>query len=159
MGSIEKLKQWSIDNPERFKEQQRLKSRRNDKRRRTTPEGRAREAARRRAQRKKNPERFRKQRLKYLQNNPHFVSMKSRHRDARKRNATLMIHSTSRQIISCIYSASKRISDCTLIPHHVDHIIPISKGGFHIPTNLQILPSKINLRKSSKLPFELLNIS
>ena len=34
---------------------------------------------------------------------------------------------------------------------HIDHIIPISKGGKSIPSNLQVLCSKCNGKKSSKL--------
>lgn len=31
--------------------------------------------------------------------------------------------------------------------YHVDHVIPLSKGGQHHPNNLQYLPAVINLRK------------
>ncbi len=34
---------------------------------------------------------------------------------------------------------------------HVDHIIPISKGGQHSPSNLQIVPAKDNLHKGNKV--------
>jgi len=37
------------------------------------------------------------------------------------------------------------------IIYHVDHIIPISKGGWHHPNNLQILFAKDNLKKSNKI--------
>lgn len=33
---------------------------------------------------------------------------------------------------------------------HIDHIVPISKGGKTVPSNLQVLCSKCNGRKSSK---------
>ena len=45
-----------------------------------------------------------------------------------------------------------------LIPighRHVDHIVPISKGGKHEPSNLAIACDKCNLRKSDKMPDEI----
>lgn len=35
---------------------------------------------------------------------------------------------------------------------HVDHIMPLSKGGKHVATNLQILPAGLNMRKGNKCP-------
>jgi len=32
---------------------------------------------------------------------------------------------------------------------HVDHIIPLSKGGLHKPTNLQVVPATWNLQKNN----------
>jgi len=34
---------------------------------------------------------------------------------------------------------------------HLDHIIPISKGGLHIPENLQIIHAEDNRKKSNKI--------
>ena len=50
-----------------------------------------------------------------------------------------------------IYRECARITEETGIPHHVDHIHPISKGGQHHPDNLQILTAEENIRKSNKL--------
>lgn len=36
---------------------------------------------------------------------------------------------------------------------HVDHIIPLSKGGLHHPDNLQVVTKEYNLQKSDKLNF------
>jgi len=34
---------------------------------------------------------------------------------------------------------------------HVDHIVPLSKGGLHHPDNLQIVSSMYNVRKSDRI--------
>jgi 5-methylcytosine-specific restriction endonuclease McrA len=49
-----------------------------------------------------------------------------------------------------IYSESKRLTKESGVKHHVDHIKPLSKGGRHHPSNLQILTAEENLRKSDK---------
>jgi 5-methylcytosine-specific restriction endonuclease McrA len=56
------------------------------------------------------------------------------------------------KVILVIYEACRRVSKCLGTPFHVDHIHPLSRGGKHHPSNLQILPAKINLRKRSKIP-------
>jgi hypothetical protein len=35
---------------------------------------------------------------------------------------------------------------------HVDHIVPLAKGGLHVFENLQILPAVENMRKGARLP-------
>lgn len=34
---------------------------------------------------------------------------------------------------------------------HVDHVVPLSRGGAHNQDNLQIIPAVVNLKKSNKL--------
>lgn len=53
------------------------------------------------------------------------------------------------------YERAARLSACTGIPHHVDHIYPVRSKvgcGLHVETNLQILPAVINQRKSNSVP-------
>jgi 5-methylcytosine-specific restriction endonuclease McrA len=45
----------------------------------------------------------------------------------------------------CLNETSGRIN------YHVDHIIPLAKGGLHHPENLQILTATQNMRKGAKL--------
>ena len=37
------------------------------------------------------------------------------------------------------------------IAYHVDHIIPLARGGAHHPDNLRIITAEENLRKGAKL--------
>lgn len=53
--------------------------------------------------------------------------------------------------IGHIYKARARISKCLGITFHVDHIIPLAKGGKHVIENLQLLPARLNLKKSDKI--------
>lgn len=72
-------------------------------------------------------------------------SDKEARRRARKRGTS------NDESLSDIYAECRRISKETGIPHHVDHIIPLSKGGTHTRDNLQILTAEENLRKGAKL--------
>ena len=50
-----------------------------------------------------------------------------------------------------IYKKCYMLSESTNIPHEVDHIIPLSKGGLHHPSNLQVLTAEENRKKSNKI--------
>jgi hypothetical protein len=53
-----------------------------------------------------------------------------------------------------IYKMSQRISQCTGIRHHVDHVHPLNADGLcglHVPWNIQVIPARTNLRKKNKL--------
>ena len=49
------------------------------------------------------------------------------------------------------YAESRRLSKETGVAHHVDHIIPITKGGLHCQTNLQVLTAEENFQKGDSV--------
>ena len=55
--------------------------------------------------------------------------------------------------IEAVYEESRRISESTGIPHHVDHIVPRSGKfvcGLHTVANLRIITAEENNRKNNK---------
>jgi len=49
------------------------------------------------------------------------------------------------------YETRYYLSESTGVMHHVDHIVPGSKGGLHHPDNLQILTASENCKKKDKI--------
>jgi hypothetical protein len=66
---------------------------------------------------------------------------------ARKRNACVNLSEAQEKIIKTIYDLRQRLEHRLEIKFHVDHIVPLAKGGLHIPSNLQVLPATLNLQK------------
>ena len=57
-------------------------------------------------------------------------------------------------MIKNLYKEKNRLnSEAGLIKFHIDHIIPLSKGGAHVFDNLRIISAKENLAKGSKIVF------
>lgn len=46
-----------------------------------------------------------------------------------------------------------RIYAACPVGYHVDHIVPLSKGGYHVANNLQYLPAAINMHKKAKIDY------
>ena len=53
-------------------------------------------------------------------------------------------------IIEEMYSLAKIRTEETGFEWHVDHIVPLTKGGLHKPTNLQVVPGSWNRTKSNR---------
>ena len=93
----------------------------------------------------------RAKRMRWHYNNPHRALAWSAARRARKRNATPKMSQEEKQRITDIYYRAWCYSQVEIWNFHVDHIIPLAKGGLHHPDNLQILEATINLQKGSRL--------
>jgi hypothetical protein len=75
------------------------------------------------------------------------------HYKSRRREATPVdLSLEQKREIWAIYRECRRISKETGVPHEVDHIFPLAKGGRHIASNLQIITAEENRRKSARLP-------
>ena len=68
---------------------------------------------------------------------------------ARKQNATTP--DADHNKILKIYKECEMKTKKTGVVHHVDHIIPLSKGGLHHHKNLQVITAKENWTKGDRL--------
>ena len=101
--------------------------------------------------RKENPQRSSQLTLAYFKRNPHISAQLSAKRRAKIRNQTPELTAEQKDYIDYLYWLAKDLRAVSGEDYHVDHIHPLSKGGLHEPSNLQILPKDLNLRKSDKV--------
>ena len=114
-----------------------------------------REANREELKRKRDANREEKKRYdrEYAKSNPAKIAAASSRRRAMIRKALHPDH--DKNIEDTIFELRDRLTAKTGIQFHVDHIIPISRGGWHHHANLKVIPSKLNLEKWAKLDYQL----
>lgn len=111
----------------------------------------------------KHPDYLKEYSKQYRIDNPkyhkeHIETNRSRYnnywsrRRARKINATVAW--ANQEIIKAIYKECSELNALYGKParFHVDHIIPLSKGGLHVENNLVIVSAEENLSKNNRVP-------
>jgi len=97
---------------------------------------------------------------------PDVIHEADRHRSAiylqrrkqRLRTQTPELTAEEEGVIQKIYDQRDKLNEAAgLIRYHVDHIIPLSKGGLHHPGNLQLITATKNMRKGARLASQALH--
>ena len=90
----------------------------------------------------------------YKKRNPHvYAALEMKRKASKLQQTPSWLTAQHLQEIENIYWLARDVSTTTGEDYHVDHILPL-KGeevrGLHVPWNLQILPSDLNLKKGNK---------
>jgi hypothetical protein len=98
--------------------------------------------------RNRNRDKVRELNREWRERNQERVTELQARKRARKRDAA----STDSWVkaVRQIFEIARRVSKCLQIPHAVDHIYPLSRGGSHCHRNLQVLPHSLNQSKHAR---------
>ena len=88
--------------------------------------------------------------LEHYKKNPEYYIEKSTNRRRNFKRIPLTLD--ERRKIQQLIRQSRLLSEQTGVPHEVDHIWPISRGGWHHPSNMRIITKEKNRAKGSVLP-------
>ena len=75
-------------------------------------------------------------------------------RYALKKEASIPLTPKENKAIDSVYAEAKRRGEETGNSFHVDHILPLSRGGVHHPINLRVLPGIENISKKATIVWE-----
>ena len=89
-------------------------------------------------------------RCAYAKDNPEYSSTRTAKRRAKILECMKQISKDQARLIEQYYAYAARLTQKLNSSFHVDHIIPLSRGGKHEPNNLQVVPAKWNLRKNNR---------
>ena len=71
-------------------------------------------------------------------------------RRALKFRATIRLTELDKFVVNEMYNLAQTRTEQTRFDWHVDHIKPLTKGGLHKPTNLQVVPARWNISKGNR---------
>lgn len=102
-----------------------------------------------------NPEKARASVIAYQVNNPDANRIRSNNRRAKQQANG---YELSKGLAERLFKLQKGKCPCCAQPlgrdYHMDHIIPLSRGGSNTDENMQLLRKKCNLSKHAKHPVE-----
>lgn len=78
---------------------------------------------------------------------------KRRARNAKRRHVVreALCETASEEKITAIYNMAHRLTKLTGTVYHVDHLVPVSRGGKHHEDNLVVMRADFNMKKHSKI--------
>ena len=98
-----------------------------------------------RAWRKRNPEYFKNHNRNYALTNPEERKLTKDIRRARKLEADVPLTQEEKNEIKALVKIMKSINlNDGRISAHIDHLLPLTQGGLHHPSNLQVISSEAN---------------
>ena len=104
---------------------------------------------------KDNSDKIRKHKKIYRDENKHLFLKYIQNRRARKMGQLGFLPDNYIEILEQYDTYCRYCNlDLKINPYHIDHIIPLSRGGLHDFTNLQLICATCNLKKNNKTHLE-----
>ena len=152
---LEYRKQYRKDNKERITEVKKARYKRNKERvlaknKKYTQDNREKNNQYKADWKKRNREQHLAQGKEYKKANKDKYSAYEAKRRALKFRATIRLTELDKFVISEMYNLAQLRTEQTGFQWHVDHIVPLTKGGLHKPTNLQVVPGSWNESKGNR---------
>jgi 5-methylcytosine-specific restriction endonuclease McrA len=98
---------------------------------------------------KKSSEHYKEKAREHYRANPGYYAENVRKR--RKKGLVFPMTAIEKMMCRNYYEIARELTEQTGVPHEVDHIWPISKGGPHLPWNLQVLTKEENRKKRDNI--------